>query len=174
MRTRSLLPSDRAQLVDIISQGAGFRSAEVECAIELLDAALALADPSAEAVRGDGGGGEEPEGYEARVAVEDDAPDRVLGYACFGHTPMTEATYDLYWLVVAEAARGRGIGAQLMTAVEDELRQRGAVTIRVETSSLEGQGGARRFYENTGFKLAGAIPDFYRKGDDLLVFAKVL
>jgi GNAT superfamily N-acetyltransferase len=158
------LPSDRAQLVDIISQGAGFRSAEVECAIELLDGALAPADPSAE----------EPEGYEARVAVEDDAPDQVLGYACFGLTPMTEATYDLYWLVVAEAARGRGIGGQLMTAVEDELRQRGAITIRVETSSLEGQGGARRFYEKTGFKLAGAIPDFYRKGDDLLVFAKVL
>lgn len=158
------MPSDRAQLIDIISQGAGFRTAEVECAIELLDGALAPADPSAE----------EPGGYEARVAVEDDAPDQVLGYACFGLTPMTEATYDLYWLVVAEAARGRGIGAQLMTAVEDELRQRGAVTIRVETSSLEGQGGARRFYEKTGFKLAGAIPDFYRKGDDLLVFAKVL
>ena len=26
---------------------------------------------------------------------------------------MTEATYDLYWLVVAEAARGRGIGGAL-------------------------------------------------------------
>ena len=98
----------------------------------------------------------------------------MFGYACFGKTPMTEATYDLYWLVVAEAARGRGIGAKLMTGVEDELRQRGAGILRVETSSLEGQGGARRFYEKTGFRLAGAIPDFYRKGDDLLVFTKVL
>jgi hypothetical protein len=26
---------------------------------------------------------------------------------------MTEAAYDLYWLVVAQAARGRGIGAEL-------------------------------------------------------------
>jgi len=47
------------------------------------------------------------------VVIDDDAPDRVLGYACFGKTPMTDATYDLYWLVVAEAARGRGIGANL-------------------------------------------------------------
>jgi GNAT superfamily N-acetyltransferase len=163
MRTRSPSPSDRAQLIDILSQGAGFRSEEVECAIELLDAALGPADP-----------GEEKDSYEARVAVEDDAPDRVLGYACFGLTPMTEATYDLYWLVVGEAARGRGIGGQLMAAVEDELRQRGGRIVRVETSSLEGQGGARRFYEKTGFQLAGAIPDFYRAGDDLLVFAKVL
>jgi GNAT superfamily N-acetyltransferase len=98
----------------------------------------------------------------------------VLGYACFGLTPMTEAAYDLYWLVVRDGVRGRGVGATLFAAVEEELRQRRGHVIRVETSSLEGQGGARRFYEKTGFKLAGAIPDFYRAGDDLLVFAKVL
>jgi len=160
MRIRSLLPSDRAQLIDILSQGAGFRSEEVACAIELLDAALAPADPDGDC-------------YEARVALADDS-ERVLGYACFGATPMTEAAYDLYWLVVAEDARGRGIGAGLSTAVEEELKQRGARIVRVETSSLEGQGGARRFYEKTGFRLAGAIANFYKEGDDLLVFAKVL
>jgi len=97
-----------------------------------------------------------------------------LGYACFGATPLTAAAYDLYWLVVAQAARGGGIGAALVDAVGAELKERGGRVIRVETSSLEGQGGARRFYEKTGFKLAGAIADFYRDGDDLLVFAKVL
>jgi ribosomal protein S18 acetylase RimI-like enzyme len=156
------LPSDRAQLIDILSQGAGFRSAEVACAIELLDAALVPADG---------------EGYEARVAVTDDAastPERVLGYACFGATPMTDATYDLYWLVVSPEARGRGVGGELFAAVVDELKQRGGRLVRVETSSLEGQGGARRFYEKAGLRLSGAIADFYREGDDLLVFAKVL
>jgi ribosomal protein S18 acetylase RimI-like enzyme len=162
------LPSDRAQLIDILSQGAGFRSEEVACAIELLDAALAPSDGAAADQR-------DPDdtGYEARVAVADEG-EHVLGYACFGATPMTEATYDLYWLVVAENARGRGIGGALVVAVDEELKQRGARIIRVETSSLEGQGGARRFYEKTGFRLAGAIPDFYRQGDDLLVYAKVL
>ncbi len=172
MRIRSLLPPDRAQLIDILSQGAGFRSEEVACAIELLDAALA---PSDGAAAGPDQGGEpgEADGYEARVAVADDG-ERVLGYACFGATPMTEATFDLYWLVVGEAARGKGVGGALVAAVADELKQRGGRIIRVETSSLEGQGGARRFYEKTGFRLAGAIPDFYRQGDDLLVYAKVL
>ena len=165
MRTRSLLPSDRAQLIDILSQGAGFRSEEIECAIELIDDALAPSDREQ---------GQAKDGYEVRVAVADDADDRVLGYACFGATPMTAAAYDLYWLVVAEAARGRGIGGALCAAVADELKGRGGHVIRVETSSLEGQGGARRFYEKVGFRLAGAIPDFYRDGDDLLVFSKVL
>ena len=162
------MPSDRAQLIDILSQGAGFRSEEIACAIELLDAALAPSD-------GEPADQRDPDdtGYEARVAVADDG-ERVLGYACFGATPMTEATYDLYWLVVAENARGRGVGGALVAAVDAELKQRGARIIRVETSSLEGQGGARRFYEKTGFRLAGAIPDFYRQRDDLLVYAKVL
>jgi ribosomal protein S18 acetylase RimI-like enzyme len=165
------LPSDRAQLVDIISQGAGFRSAEVACAIELLDAALAPADPEPQHQQHQ----QDNDGYEARVVVDDaGSGERLVGYACFGATPMTEATFDLYWLVVAAETRGRGIGAALMAAVAAELKDRGARIIRVETSSLEGQGGARRFYEKTGFRLSGAIPDFYRRGDDLLVFAKVL
>jgi ribosomal protein S18 acetylase RimI-like enzyme len=87
---------------------------------------------------------------------------------------MTAAAYDLYWLVVGEASRGRGIGAALVDDLVAVLKERGGRVIRVETSSLEGQGGARRFYEKTGFQLAGSIADFYRDGDDLLVFAKVL
>src|SRR6476469_9605889 len=103
MRIRSPLPSDRAQLIDILSQGAGFRSAEIACAIELLDAALAPADD------------DEADSYEARVAVSDDAGagERVLGYACFGATPMTDATVDLYWLVMARDVRGQGLGGAL-------------------------------------------------------------
>jgi ribosomal protein S18 acetylase RimI-like enzyme len=171
------LPSDRAQLIDILSQGAGFRAPEVACAIELLDAALAPAerevgDREAGDRAGDRGAGQS-DGYEARVAVSDDS-ERVLGYACFGATPMTEAAYDLYWLVVAEDARGQGIGGALAAAVERELKERGGRVVRVETSSLEGQGGARRFYEKAGYRISGVIPDFYRDGDDLLVFAKVL
>jgi ribosomal protein S18 acetylase RimI-like enzyme len=138
----------------------------VSCAIELLDAALAQADGNT---------------YEALVALGDDAGDRpdgggerLIGYTCFGRTPMTEATFDLYWLAVSAAARGRGVGREMMAVVEDHLRSRGAHTVRVETSSLEGQGGACRFYEKTGYQRAGVIPNFYRPGDDLVIFTKVL
>ncbi len=88
---------------------------------------------------------------------------------------MTEATYDLYWIVTAAEIRGRGIGRALIEALEDELgRGRGARTLRVETSSLEGQGGARRFYQSAGYTEIGVIRDFYRDGDDLVTFAKDL
>jgi ribosomal protein S18 acetylase RimI-like enzyme len=145
----------------MVSEGAIFRPEEVSCAIELLDAALAQAEGNT---------------YEVLVATEGTGPDgdAPLGYACFGRTPMTESTYDLYWLVVSARVRGRGIGRALLTGLEEHLRASGGRTIRVETSSLEGQGGAVRFYEGTGFARAGVIPNFYRKGDDLVIFAKAL
>jgi len=137
----------------------------VSCAIELLDDALAQADDNT---------------YEVLVAVEEggDAQDAgvgvPIGYACFGATPMTDASFDLYWLVVAEEARGRGIGRGLLAAVEANVRARGGARVRIETSSLEGQGGAARFYAASGYERAGSIGDFYRPGDDLITFLKVL
>jgi ribosomal protein S18 acetylase RimI-like enzyme len=130
----------------------------VSCAIDLLDAALARAEGNT---------------YEALVAVEP-ASDTAIAYICFGQTPMTEAAYDLYWLVVGAAARGRGVGGALLAETERLLRARGVRVVRVETSSLEGQGGASRFYERSGYRRVGDIPDFYRPGDDLLIFGKAL
>ncbi len=115
-----------------------------------------------------------PEGnsYEALVLVDD--ADLPVAYACFGRTPMTDATYDLYWLVTAAPHRGKGLGAGLLGGVEETLRKRGARTVRVETSSLEGAGGARRFYLGAGYEEVGRIADFYRPADDLVTLAKRL
>ena len=99
---------------------------------------------------------------------------RPLGYVCFGATPMTEATFDLYWIVVAAEARRQGVGRALLAATEAELRERGARTVRVETSSLEGEGGAARFYDRAGYQRSGFIEAFYRPGDDLITFTKKL
>ncbi len=127
------------------------------CAIELLEAVL---DP--------------PEGntYEARILV--DGEDQPLCYACFGQTPMTDATYDLYWMITAAEARGRGLGQRLLAELETELTVRGARNLRIETSSLEGQGGALRFYRRCGYAVVGTISDFYRPGDDLVTLLKRL
>jgi len=133
--------------------------------MELVDAALARAEGNT---------------YEILVATEA-APhgasagtEAVVGYVCFGATPMTEATFDLYWIVVDPAARGRGTGSTLLSATERHLAARGVMTLRIETSSQEGQGGAARFYRRHGYEQVGHIADFYRRGDDLLTFAKRL
>jgi ribosomal protein S18 acetylase RimI-like enzyme len=96
----------------------------------------------------------------------------LIGYLCFGATPMTLGTFDIYWIVVAPEAQGRGMGSALLAETERQLAARGARTIRIETSSLEGEGGATRFYERAGYKRVGLIEEFYRPGDDLITLAK--
>ncbi len=159
MQTRSPCPSDREVLTKLLAdpQDNPFRADEVACALELLDAVLSASEGNT---------------YEALVGV--DERDVPRAYACFGKTPMTEATFDLYWMVTAAAERGRGLGKWLLAALEQTLRDRGAVTVRIETSSLEGNGGARRFYESCGYRLVGIIADFYRPGDDLVTLVKRL
>ncbi|MDH7486785.1 MAG: GNAT family N-acetyltransferase [Anaerolineae bacterium] len=100
--------------------------------------------------------------------------ERVLGYACFGPHPLTEGTFDLYWIAVDPETRGQGIARALMERVEDEVRQRGGRLLVVETSSTPDYVPARRFYESCGYGQEALIHDFYAPGDDLVIYTRRL
>lgn len=100
--------------------------------------------------------------------------DLVLGYVCFGPTPMTQGTFDLYWIASSPDARGQGVGAALVSAMEVELRGRGARLVRVETSAQEAYGTTRGFYAAMRYEEEARIRDFYRVGDDLIILGKRL
>ena len=143
---------DRPAILAAIGSDATFHAGEIAVATELVDAGL------------DGDGD-----YLLRVAFAD---GDVAGYVCFGRTPMTRATYDLYWIVTHAAARGRGVARALLAAVEREVAAAGGGQIRVETSETEGYGAARALYERAGYPLAATFADFYAPGDALLVYYK--
>lgn len=103
-----------------------------------------------------------------------DIPGGIAGYICYGATPMTDSTYDLYWIAVHPAMRGCGVANALITAMERDLGQRGAQGIRVETSETESYGAARRLYERHAYSEVGRLPDFYRPGDGLIIYYKKL
>ena len=98
----------------------------------------------------------------------------LAGYVCYGPTPMTDGTWDLYWIVTHPEARGNGVARALVTRMEDVLFALGARLIRVETSRLDGYGAARAFYERMSYPVCAVLPDFYRAGDDLVVMLKRL
>ena len=50
----------------------------------------------------------------------------------------------------ASEMRGRGIGAQLMSVIEDEARRRGAA--RIQLTSNRRRADAHRFYERLGYE----------------------
>src|SRR5206468_8381433 len=76
--------------------------------------------------------------------------DQLVGYACWGPTPGTEGTWDLYWIVVDRKQQGRGVGTQLLREVESRLTGNGARLTIVETSSRTDYAPTRKFYEARG------------------------
>lgn len=106
-----------------------------------------------------------------QVALRD---GQLLGYVCYGPTPMTQGTYDLYWIASAPEARGQGVGAKLLAAMEADLRAQAGRLVRVETASKEGYGGTHRFYAATGYEEEARFRDFYSPGDDLIILRKRL
>ena len=131
-----------------------FRPAEVAIAVELLDDALAGDDD-----------------YRFLGAF---LGDELVGYACWGATPGTEGTFDLYWIVVHPARQGSGVGTQLLTAVEAQLTADDGRLIVVETSSRPSYAPTRAFYERRGYAVAARLPGYYAPGDDLVIYLKDL
>jgi ribosomal protein S18 acetylase RimI-like enzyme len=114
-----------------------------------------------------------PEEREYRSLVTE-ADDHIVGFACYGPTPLTDGTYDLYWIFVHPSYQGRSIGANLLGEVERAIRQTGGRMLLVDTSSTERYVPARRFYQNHGFQKVGEVEDFYSQGDSLFIYVKQL
>ena len=153
----SLRPVGRAQRAPLerLTAATGlFRPDEVAIAVELLDGALA----------GDGD-------YRFLGAY---AEDRLVGYACWGPTPGTEGTFDLYWIVVDPARQGEGVGTRLLRAVEDKLTTDHGRLVVVETSSRPDYAPTRAFYEQRGYTQAARLAGYYAPGDDLVIYLKDL
>ena len=99
--------------------------------------------------------------------------DTLVGCACYGPTPGTGGTFDLYWIAVAAAARGLGIGRRLLEDVEQMIADEGGRLLVIETSGAPSYEGTRAFYQNCGYELLASIRDFYAPGEDRLIFASL-
>lgn len=151
---RTLRQSDRDRLKDILEQTQQFKPSEVDVALELIDTCITV-----------------PFQQDYNIFVYDDA-GTVLGYHCTGQRPMTDAVYDLYWIVVDPSQKGKGIGKALLQHAENFVKERKGRLILAETSSKENYGKTRLFYEKNDYRLLSEIEHFYSLNDSLLVFGK--
>ena len=161
MEIRPIEGKDREPLASLIRRVETFSPQEVEVAIELVDLALQPNNPDYQILVADKTGGPGGEGG-------------LVGYVCYGPTPMTEGTYDLYWIASDPTVRGQGVGAALVSGMEGDLRRRHARLIRVETSATEAYGPTRGFYAAMKYTEEARIRDFYKVGDDLIMLTKRL
>lgn len=151
---RPMARSDKEAVMDILRQTSMFTPPELAAAEEVIDDYL-----------------DHPERKEYFLAVWEEGR-RLAGYVAYGPTPLTEGTYDLYWIAVSPGRQGSGLGRRLMDWVEGRLRESGGRLLLIETSSQPSYEPTRRFYLRLGYKEAARIADFYRPGDDRVTYAK--
>ncbi len=146
---------DRDPLLSIIERSGNLTREEKDCAIELLDVYL-----------------DDPLQKEYFFIAATDATDRPIGFVCYGETSLTDAVYDLYWIVVDPEYRQRGVASRLLVQTEEILKGLGARLLVAETSGGPGYAPAHGFYLKNGFDEEARIKSFYKPGDDLVIFVK--
>lgn len=147
------LPHERAEVERITLAAGNFAGDELTTPLELFDGYLR--DPKVS-------------GYNYVSAKRD---ERMVGYACYGPTALTEATYDLYWIVAEADEHGKGVGRALFEYVTTEIKKQGGRILMIWTSSTPDYERARSFYLRVGCTLEARIKDFYRLNDDLCIFS---
>jgi len=153
---RPLRSTDRQPLEAILAGTRAFSPEEIQIALELIDIVLTRPDQS---------------DYMAWTHENDGDVD---GYYCLGPTPATRGTFDLYWIAVSPAQQGKGVGRALNRHAENLVHSLGGRLIIAETSSRPDYTATRRFYQNAGYREVARIQDYYKVGDDLVVYGKYL
>ncbi len=153
---RPMKSADRPGLIHILNQIEVFNEKDRKIADEVLDTYLVDGELSE---------------YRVLVALHESL---LAGFVCFGPTPLTEGTWDIYWLAVDPKVTRQGIGRQLTTVAEKEIINEGGRIALIETSSRPEYDRARSFYAASGYNVTAHVSDFYAPGDDKLIYMKRL
>ena len=157
MKVRPLIEKDRATLLSMLIRTRAFTSAEIDVAMELIDSVLK--DPM-------------QKDYQIYCLVDD--RDQGVGYICYGPTPMTQGTFDLYWIAVDPDFQEKGAGSRLLIFLEEVVKAEGGRLILADTSTIPHYERTQRFYLKNGFQEVARIPDYYHPGNDRVTFCKRL
>ncbi len=87
---------------------------------------------------------------------------------------LTEGTYNLLAIGVSQNAQRKGVASAMMEYIEQQLKQNNGRLLLVETSSDDAQMAARKLYQKIGYKQVAVIDDFWKEGEDKIVFLKQL
>ena len=145
--------ADKPALMRILKNTPEFKPFEVLVAEELVDYYLSDGVKS---------------GY--NILIADD--EGVAGYVCYGETPCTVGTWDIYWIAVDHTCQGHGIGHELMAITENNIRRAGGKLIVLETSSTPLYDRTNRFYIRLNYTQASRIADYYGPADDQITYIK--
>jgi aminoglycoside 6'-N-acetyltransferase I len=151
--------NDREKIYNILVDTKNFNEEEIKVAMELVDIYLE--------------NGEQKD-YEFFVDRNEENNNIVNGYVCIGPRPMTDGTYDLYWIAVNPNIQSKGIGSKLIKYIEEHIKEKNGRLVWIETSGKPSYEKERKFYEKNMYDKLAEIKDFYRVNDSLIIYGKYL
>ncbi|MFA5043448.1 MAG: GNAT family N-acetyltransferase [Kiritimatiellia bacterium] len=157
MKIRPISAKDRQAVLDLIHSTGVFTKEEEQVATEIIDIYL-----------------NKPGQRDYITEVVENEQGAIVGYVCYGSRPMTEGVVDLYWLAVHPGKHRQGYGKALVQWLEKTVREQKGRLILIETSSKDKYAPTRHFYQRMGYVENARIRDFYRPGDDLVIYGKYL
>ncbi|HEY7029312.1 MAG TPA: GNAT family N-acetyltransferase [Gemmatimonadales bacterium] len=165
---RELADADVARVVELTRSTGVFRDEEIVIAEEVVR----------EAVAADGADRSDMTDSTDRLdrpyyALGAEVDGRVVGWICWGATPCTVATWDLYWMAVDPEMHGQGVGTALLEEMETRLSDKARLIV-IDTSGRPDYAPTRAFYRARGYQTAAVVRDFYALGDDQVIFSKRL
>jgi ribosomal protein S18 acetylase RimI-like enzyme len=155
MKIRPMVEKDRASLLSMLIKTRSFTSAEIDVAMELINVVLK------DQIQKD---------YQIYCIVDDQ--DQAIGYICYGPTPMTQGTFDLYWIAVDPDFQEQGVGSNLLDFLGKVVKELKGRMILADTSSIPHYEKTQNFYLRNGFQEVARVPDYYYPGNDRVTFCK--
>ena len=157
MKIRPIIEKDRQAVLEVIHLTGMFTKEEERVATEVIDVCLVKSGQQ-----------------DYVVVVIENEQGIIVGYLCYGPTPMTEGVVDLYWMAVHPGKHRQGYGKALIQWLEKDVQEKKGRLIVIETSSRDKYATTRNFYQRLGYVENARIRDFYRPGDDQLIYCKYL
>ncbi len=111
-------------------------------------------------------------GEEHYWIVNDDSG--VTSAAYYAPESFAQNVYNLYFIGVLPNQQGKGIGSLMLKYVENHVKERGQRLLLVETSGLASFEKTREFYVKNNYEKEAIIREYYKEGDDKIVFRKKL
>jgi ribosomal protein S18 acetylase RimI-like enzyme len=153
---RPTVPADSPFLTALAESTGVFKPMEIEALREVLDDYHAF------------------EHAHGHFAVTCEMDGEIVGFTYYAPAYMTDRSWYLYWIAVSRTVQGKGVGGELLRAVEEHIRSLNGRMLFLETSGLPHYELTRRFYLKHKYDVTGIIKDFYSDGDDMFVFRKRL
>ncbi|MGB8952658.1 MAG: GNAT family N-acetyltransferase [Candidatus Aminicenantales bacterium] len=152
---RPMTEADRETVFEINRTTGMFIPEEISAAQEMIDFYLAR-----------------PDQKEYFFVVAENEKKEVIGYLSYGPASFATGVFDLYWVAVVPSRQGQGYGRELIGWLEKKVQEERGRMIIIETSSQPKYQPTRQFYQRFGYEEVTRIADYYKPGDDRILYIK--